>query len=49
MGDITDPSLPPEWDSLTPEQKNQWFNEERAFRQALRQSTLPQFTVRRAP
>lgn len=34
-----DYDLPPEWPSMTTDERNRWFHQERARRQALNQST----------
>lgn len=35
----TDYELPPEWPSMTPEEKSDWFEQERCRRQAMNQNT----------
>lgn len=45
---IHDYDLPPDWDSLSPEQKDEWFQQERARRQAMRQDTPFSRRVREA-
>lgn len=33
-----DYDLPPEWNAMTPEERDEWFHEERSRRQFLRQT-----------
>ncbi|UBF22629.1 hypothetical protein HRTV-25_gp48 [Halorubrum tailed virus 25] len=35
----TDYEFPSEWPSMTPEEKSEWFEQERCRRQAMRQNT----------
>jgi len=44
----TDYIFPPAWGRYSPEQKCEWYTEERAYRQALRQETRWSRDVRRA-